>query len=237
MTSPFFITASGTDIGKTFIITALCWQLRQRRHSVTALKPVISGFDPRDSASDTALILQSCGLKPTPQTMKAISPWQFSAPLAPNLAAQKEHGFVVFDEVVAFCQEHTAIKSDIVLVEGVGGVMAPLDNKHTVLDWMTELRWPTVLVGGSYLGAISHSLTALEMLRARRVPVSALVISESAKSQVSLEETAIGLASFVPSSIPLVKLPRVRAPEEPWKHAPNISWICAETKERKIHET
>ncbi len=235
MSVPFFITSPGTDVGKTLVTTTLCWQLRERRHHVTALKPVITGFNASDANSDTSLILKSCGLSPTPELIKAISPWQFVAPLAPSTAAQKEKTFIVFEEVIAFCEEHAAVESDILLVEGAGGLMSPLDDRHTMLDWLERLRWPAIVVSGSYLGAISHTLTTLEVLKARSIPVAALVISETANSEVSLADTALGMESFVSNTIPIVKLPRVRAESEKWKHIPNISWICAETKERENH--
>lgn len=233
MTASFFITATGTDIGKTLVTTALCWQLKQRGFNVTALKPVISGFSADDMKSDSALILKSCNLTPTPAMLKTISPWQFVAPLSPNLAAQKEKKFIVFEEVVAFCEEHAAMKSDAVLVEGAGGLMTPLDDRHTMLDCMDRLRWPVILVAGTYLGAISHTLTALEVLRQRHIPVSAVVLSESKSTDVSLAETVEGLSPFIPAQIPLVKLPRIQSQSEMWMHVPNISWICAGIGEKK----
>lgn len=226
MSRPFFITATGTGIGKTLVTTALCWQLTQQGKAVTALKPVVSGFNPDDEESDTALILKSRGLHPTPAMINTISPWRFAAPLAPNLAAAKEGRSLAFEDVENFCREHAALKSDIVLVEGAGGVMAPLNDTHTMLDLMRELAWPVIVVTGSYLGAISHTLTAMEALMARKLPVRALVMSESEGSAVPLDDTVAALSPFVPADIPLVKLPRLRVKNEAWKHVANISWIC-----------
>ena len=226
MTAPFFITSSGTDIGKTLITTALCWQLRERGKKVTALKPVITGFDSNDVENDTGLILKSCGLTPTPELIETISPWRFRAPLAPNLAAAKEGKRVDVQAVAAFCRDHEKLSTDVLLVEGSGGVMAPLDDTQTILDLMQMLGWPAIVVVGSYLGALSHTLTAIEVLRSRKIPIRALVISESDHSDVSLNETVDGLAHLVPNDIPVVKLPRSREKVDVWKHLPNISWIC-----------
>ena len=66
MTLPFFITGAGTEIGKTLVTTSLCWQLKQRGHQVTALKPVITGYDAKDDNNDAALILKSCGVTASP---------------------------------------------------------------------------------------------------------------------------------------------------------------------------
>jgi dethiobiotin synthetase len=222
----YFITSSGTDIGKTMVTTTLAWQLRQQGKTVTALKPVITGYDEHDPGNDTALILKSCGLKPTPALMKTISPWRFAAPLAPNMAAAKEGITLSLNPLVEFCREHATLESDIVLVEGVGGVMVPLNENETVLDWMKALGWPAILVVGSYLGSISHTLTALAALQSAHVPVRALVVSESAGSQVTLDDTAATLGKFMPPHIPIVKVPRWRESPELWKMMPLISWMC-----------
>lgn len=223
---PYFITSSGTSIGKTLVTCALSWQLRQLGKTVTALKPVISGYHPHDPMCDSARILKSCGLQPTPEMMETISPWRFTAPLSPHMAAAQEGTSIDFKAVVDFCREHTALNTDVLLVEGAGGVMVPLDDRHTILDWMIALNWPVILVVGTYLGAISHTLTALEVLRSRGLTVQAVVITESYERAVSLDDTAATIEKFLPKTIPIVKLPRVGVTEDPWKHVPSISWLC-----------
>jgi dethiobiotin synthetase len=226
----FFITSSGTEIGKTLVTTSLCYQLMQMGKRVTALKPVISGFDERDPESDSALILRSCGLSHDPQVMRTISPWQYAAPLAPSMAAAREGKILDMQALVDFCKEHTTLKTDLLLVEGVGGVMAPLTPHQSVLDWMVQLQWPVILVTGSYLGSISHTLTAIEVLRTKGLTLQALVVCESEKTGVTLSETIEELSHFVSSQVPIVKIPRIRVHAEKWKHAPMISWIVESGK-------
>lgn len=224
---PYFITSSGTGIGKTLLTCTLCWQLRHSGNKVTPLKPIISGFHPDDLSNDTARILQSCGLRPTPEMMATISPWRYGAELSPNMAAAKENRPApTLAEVVRFCKDHAGIDTDVLLVEGVGGVMVPINDEHTVLDWIEALDWPVILVVGSYLGSISHTLTALEVLRARRRKIAALVVSESAGSSVSLADTVQTLEQFIADDVAVVKLPRAGGQEQPWKLQPLISWIC-----------
>ena len=88
--------------------------------------------------------------------------------------------------------------------------MVPLDDRHTVLDWMTLLRIPIVLVAGSYVGTISHTLTALEVLVRRNLDVAAVVISESESSAASLADTVATVERFA-DSIDVVGLPRLAA--------------------------
>jgi dethiobiotin synthetase len=79
--------------------------------------------------------------------------------------------------------------------------MVPLNGQYTVLDWIKATNLPTILVVGSYLGTLSHSLTAFQALSTRGITVEAIVISESLESPVSLAETAESLSRFLPSEI------------------------------------
>ena len=219
----YFITSTGTGIGKTLVTTSLCYQLKKSGAQVSALKPAISGYDALDLSNDSAQIVASLGIEPTAQAQEAISPWRYNAPLAPNMAAAKEGHPINFHELISFCQKATG---DILLVEGVGGLMAPITDQHTVLDWMVELGWPIIMTAGSYLGTISHTLTAIEALRARNLPLHALIICESENSTVPLDETLTALRKFIPAKIPIVKIPRIATTEQIWKLTPNISWLC-----------
>lgn len=223
----FFITSTGTDIGKTALTTTLCRQMAQRGKKVIALKPVISGFDDQDRKSDSSRILQSCGIEPTSAQIEKISPWRYKSALAPNMAAKAEgKPYVPFDQLVSFCRRHEALQADVLLVEGVGGIMAPLNQAHTVLDWVKALGWPVLLVTGSYLGAISHTLTAIEVLKQHEQTLEALFVNESPGSGVPVAETVGALQAFAPAHLPVIKLPYVTQAEELWKQMPPLGWVC-----------
>lgn len=209
--SGFFVTATGTDIGKTFVTAGLVRLLRSRGIAVSALKPVLSGFSPdRAADSDAGVLLAALGEAVTPDRLDAISPWRFAAPLSPDMAAAREGRSLGFDELVAFCRERIAGAMGTVFVEGVGGVMVPLDERHTVRDWMMALGLPLVLVGGSYLGALSHTLTALEAITAAGLNVAALVVNETDDSSVPLGDCVASLQRFV-GGVPITALSRQRS--------------------------
>jgi dethiobiotin synthetase len=174
-----FITSTGTDIGKTFIARGLIRHLRDRGRTVDALKPVVSGFLPREvETSDVGLLLSALGRPSTVTEIERISPWRFTAPLSPDIAAQREGRRIDFGSLVDFSKSAIESATDVLLIEGIGGVMVPLDERHTVLDWMAALTRPIVLVAGNYLGTISHTLTALEVLASRKLEVLSVVLSE-----------------------------------------------------------
>lgn len=187
--SAFFVTGAGTEIGKTYIASALLRAWAARGVACSALKPVVSGFEETDIAgSDPALLLNALGVRPTLERIAGIAPWRFRASLAPPIAAQREGKTIVFDEVAEFCEAQMRVTGGALLIEGVGGVMAPLTEGRSNIDLIEALEIPALYVAGSYLGAISHALTGLTCLDVRGVEIAAVIVSESAES-VGLEET------------------------------------------------
>ncbi len=203
-----FITGTGTDIGKTWLACALLRHWRAQGLRPAALKPVLSGFDPAAAqASDAGQLLAALGSEPDERSLDAIAPWRYAAPLSPDMAAAREGRQVPFESVVAFTRRAAAEAPGPLLVEGIGGVMVPLDHRHTVRDWIAACGLPGVLVAGSYLGSLSHALTALEALVRAGVPVAAVVVNESEGSAVPLEQTLDALAHHV-GGVPLMGIAR-----------------------------
>ncbi len=203
-----FITGTGTDIGKTWLSCALLRHWRAEGRRVAACKPLLSGFDPLlPLASDAGQLLAAQGREASPAELDAIAPWRFAAPLSPDMAAALEGCRVDFDELVAFTRRIASADFSPLLVEGVGGVMAPLDATHTVRDWIAASGLPSVLVAGSYLGSLSHTLTAYEALVKVGAGVTAIAVNESPDSSVGLDATLESLSHHV-AGIPLVAIAR-----------------------------
>lgn len=194
--SAFFITATGTGIGKTFVTAGLLRYLRENGKPCAGLKPVISGYEKPDG-SDPALLLEAMGKHVSDAAVAEIAPWRFQAPLSPDMAAAREGREVAFKELLAFCRDR-ASASELLLIEGVGGVMVPLDAQHTVLDWMVALGFPVVLVTGSYLGSLSHTLTAAAALERAGLPAISIIVNDSGTGEVPLTDTGATLRRFLP---------------------------------------
>jgi dethiobiotin synthetase len=224
--SGLFITGIGTGVGKTLVTTILCHQLRAMGRRVSALKPVVSGFVEDDPESDPARILRSLGVTPTRAAVASLSPWRFAAPISPHLAARREGRSVSLEEIARFSREQTDGPGSIRLIEGAGGVMSPICEDATCLDLIASLGDPVVLVTGTYLGTLSHTLTALAVLRGKAISVRGIVVSESADG-VGFAETIEGLREFGARHVPIYPLPRLAGdPERPWLAAPSLSRIC-----------
>ena len=195
--SAIFVTATGTGIGKTFITSGLIRHLRAAGRPVDAIKPVVSGFDAAAwQDSDPAALLAALGRPMCLEEVERLSPWRFKAPLSPDVAAQREGKAIDFKELTEFCRRAMAARNGILLIEGIGGIMVPLDRHRTVLDLMSVLRMPVILAAGSYVGTISHTLTALEVLARRNIEIVAVAVSESVGSAASLDETVAAISRF-----------------------------------------
>lgn len=203
-----FITATGPDVGKTSVVASLIRHLRQLGRAVEAIKPIVSGYDPAQAAgSDTGVLLAALGLPFSPEAIDRISPWRFRAPLAPDVAAAREGRSIDVDGVVGFCQSAVERRRDVLLIDGVGGTMVPLDKDRTILDVMMALRLPLILVTGSHPGSISHTLTALDSLLRREMSVIATIVTETAGSTMPVDEVVGSIGRFTE---PVIGLPRQR---------------------------
>lgn len=208
-----FVTATGTDAGKTYVTAGLIGAGRRAGLAMNALKPVLSGFsDDAATVSDAGLLLAALGRPVTPDTVAAIAPWRFKAALSPDMAAAAEGRSLDFDAIVAACR--AALRHEkLTLIEGVGGLMAPLDARHTILDLIAALGLPVVLVSATALGAISHLLTARAALHARGLRARLIVLNETAGSTVPLAASRATLATFCPDE-PLAVVVRDAPPSD-----------------------
>ncbi len=207
--SAYFVTSTGTDIGKTFVTAGLIRYLREAGQSVHALKPVVSGYNSSVvETSDPAVLLGALGRAVAADEVERIAPWRFRAPLSPDLAAAREGRSIDFEQLIAFSRQAINTANGILFIEGVGGIMVPLDAERTVLDWMAALQIPLLLVVGGYLGTISHTLTALDVLAQRHLKIAAIVVSESERNPVELDDTVSSIARFA-HGVGAVGLPRL----------------------------
>ncbi len=171
-----FITGTDTDIGKTLVSGAIARYLRLRGRRVAVSKPIASGCVRRREGlvSEDAEYLAHCA--DTPHPLDVVCPQRFEESLAPAVAAQRA-GQTVDWPAVQWSIDTMCSDADLILVEGAGGIMVPLDAKTTVLDVIRELRLPAVVVARPNLGTINHTVLTVDRLRAEGVTVAGVVIN------------------------------------------------------------
>lgn len=214
MTKTIFIGGTGTDIGKTYVTCMMVRQLRGQGYKVKAIKPIISGFDENNVAnSDTGQLLQSMGKDLTDYNVNEISPWRFKDPLPPHLCAEQTNRPLILDQLVKYCQKQADEDLDFLLIEGVGGIMVPLNDDQTTLDLLDRLNCSCILVTGSYLGTLNHTLASLTCITQRNIDIDGIIISESFQNYTEFETIFKDFAKFFPN-ISLKKITRNDDTEE-----------------------
>ena len=212
-----FITATGTDVGKTMVTCALIYHLIKNAKAVRAIKPIISGYTEHTMDSiDTAEIIRALGHKMTPETIAQVSPWRFTHALAPDMAALREGRAIDYQDLLDFCSINN--QPGDLLIEGVGGAFVPLDDKHLVVDWINDLDIGVIVVAGSYLGTLSHTVATIEALRGRGVAIKGIIISESEDSPVPMDELVATMKRLIPETRVEV-IPRVAH----WSDGPDLT--------------
>lgn len=198
----WLITGTGTDVGKTWVSEALIRGWVGAGRTLQVLKPVLSGVDLADPSgwqnSDPGRLLTAAGRPLSGEALRATSPFCFRAPLSPDQAAEDEGRTLSLTEVLQVVLQADRPEFQELLVEGAGGVMSPLSQDATQLALWRRLGWPVVLVAGTYLGSISHTLTALEVLGSQAAGV---ILSPSLEAPVSPQRHAATLSRFTQAPI------------------------------------
>lgn len=177
--SAVFVTAIGTDCGKTHVSAALLRELTAQKRAPLALKPLMSGYSPAElEKSDAGRLLSACGRPVNLETVAEVCWKSFPEWAAPNVAARRAGIVLDYPALLDFTQARLSGHDGPAIVEGAGGVMSPLTDTHTNLDLMSDLELPVLLMASNYLGAVSHTLTALEVLRQRGLTVAAVAVTQ-----------------------------------------------------------
>ena len=177
--SGLFVTGTDTDVGKTAVAVALVRGLmRDGLRSglrVGVYKPVASGVPPGGAAgSDVARLWEAAG---RPLSMEAVCPQMFSAMISPPRSARAE-GRRVDDARLRSGFDAWRDVSDIVIVEGAGGLFSPLGDATLNIDLARDLDLPLVVVDAARLGAIGRTLAVVRAARAEGLRVAAVVLSQ-----------------------------------------------------------
>jgi len=173
-----FITGTGTSVGKTYVAALIARELRSAGKAVGVYKPVASGCELRDGrliASDAEALWKAAG---QPGTLEQVCPQTFAAPLAPHLAARSE-GRRVDVSLLRTGFDHWRSISEIVIVEGAGGLMSPISDNDYSADLAAEFGSPLVVVAANQLGTINATLQTLIAAGTYRggLPVAGIVLN------------------------------------------------------------
>jgi len=182
----FFITATDTNVGKTFVAEAMARGMLEAGIKVGVMKPVETGCIRNETMPTGAGA--SSGLRPSDALrlkaaahsdapLELINPYRFSAPLAPSIAAS-EAGETIELSIIKARFDELARDSDTMIVEGAGGIMVPLNYNETTLDLMIMLALPVIIVAPSRLGCINHTLLTYKAATGAGLTVAAVILNQ-----------------------------------------------------------
>jgi dethiobiotin synthetase len=166
-----FVTGTDTGVGKTVLAAALAAALRADGVDVAAFKPVVTGLDEPepDRPADHELLAAAAG-----RPIAEVTPRTFGPAVSPHLAAELAGTTLEPAALVAAARN---LAAEVVVAEGVGGLLVPITLGYTVRDLAVDLGWPVVIAARPGLGTINHSLLTVESARAAGLDVRAVVLT------------------------------------------------------------
>ena len=201
MTTGIFVTGTGTEVGKTVVAAVLARTAVASGSRVKVFKPAVSGLD-EPGEPDHELLRRAAG---STQTDDEIAPYRYGPPVSPHLGAQLA-GERISPERLRAAAAEAGRGADLLVVEGVGGLMVPLTLGYLVREFARDLGYASMIAAPSGLGTINHTLLTIESLRSVGLEVSGVVLTpwpaEPSEVERSNREAIERLGS-----LPVVTLP------------------------------
>jgi dethiobiotin synthetase len=194
-----FVTGTDTEVGKTVVAAALCAALVERGEPVAAFKPAVTGLDePPDPVwpRDHELLGQVTG-----QDASDVAPYLFGPAVSPHYAAELAGSVIEPPLLLSAARRH-----DLLIAEGVGGLMVPLTPGYLVRDLAVDLALPLVVAARTGLGTINHTLLTLDAARAAGLTVAGVVMTPWPDEPEPIEESNRATVERL-GGVPVVGLP------------------------------
>lgn len=176
-----FITGTDTDVGKTIVTAGLLRQLRVAGLNAASMKPVQTGAETTEDGSFVAPDLmvhhRAADFDPPSEDLDLMAPYLYEPACSPHLAGRMADRYPDIGHITD-CAGKLAARYEILLVEGAGGIYAPLTESETMIDLMQALKYPILLVAHRGLGTINHTLLSIEALRGAGLEIMGVVFNE-----------------------------------------------------------
>jgi len=188
----YFITGTDTGVGKTLIAAALIHGFASAGRRVVGMKPVAAGAEFTDGQWLNEDVLQLRAAANVDAPLASVNPYVFASPIAPHIAASQAGITISLDKIKAAFADLAEL-ADVVVVEGAGGFLVPLNDRQDMGDLAAELGLPVILVVGMRLGCINHALLTVAAIEARGLPLAGWVANVVDAEMLYLEENLTAL--------------------------------------------
>jgi len=185
-----FVTGTDTGVGKTWIAAALLRAHVRKGRRAVGMKPVAAGLEAGETVNADVAALAAAGNVDAPLADR--NPFAFGAPVAPHVAAASA-GTTIDLATITAAFARLAARADVVVVEGAGGALVPLDARRDMLDIAVRLRLPVLLVVGLRLGCLNHALLSALAIRARGLDLAGWAANAMEMPMARTDETVAAL--------------------------------------------
>ncbi len=192
----YFITATDTDAGKTFVTAGLLEALSKSGFKTLGFKPVASGCVMTEHGLRNDDAVKIIKASHSEISYSQINPYAFEPAIAPHIAAQKI-GLSIHLQSIADTILNSLNDIDYVLVEGVGGWMVPLNDQQTVADLAALLNFPVILVVNMRLGCINHALLTVDAIEQKGLKLAGWIANQAENSMQFLQENVASIESRI----------------------------------------
>lgn len=198
--SGYFVAGTDTGVGKTLIASALLHAFAARGKSVIGMKPVAAGCaaTPAGLRCDDVEQLKAHANVVAPTEW--INPYALAPAIAPHIAAAQAGVEIDLDLMAARCHGLRQL-ADVVIVEGVGGFLVPLNATEDMGDFAARIGLPVILVVGMRLGCLSHALLTARAIAAAGLPLAGWVANRVDPGMAAFEENLAALGERLPAPL------------------------------------
>ncbi len=205
-----FITGTDTGVGKTVVAAGLAAALKAKGIDVGVMKPIQSGcrrHREKLRPTDSLFLIKAAGIK---DDLDLITPYRLFHPLAPSVASEIEKVEIDIKKIIDAYDKLSELH-DLVIVEGIGGLLVPIKKNYFVFDLIRDLSIPIIIVARAGLGTINHTLLTVEYARSQGIKIIGIIINNTAGKRAGLAEDTnsevIGKLSGLPilGIIPYIK--------------------------------
>jgi dethiobiotin synthetase len=196
MKQAYFVTGTDTDVGKTYVACKLIRDFIAQGYKVVGMKPVAAGCEIVNGEWVNADVLKLTQASNVVAPRELVNPYSFKEPIAPHIAAEKT-GVEIEIEVIKRAFDVLATMADIVIIEGAGGFLVPINNRQSMADLAMALNVPIILVVGMKLGCINHALLTVEAIKARQLVLYGWVANEIDRKMLASDENMISLSQCI----------------------------------------
>lgn len=212
----YFITGTDTDVGKTYIASALVRHFAEQGKDVVGMKPVAAGCENINGKLLNADVKALVAAANVQVRLEDVNPYAFEPAIAPHIAAEQA-GIVVSIAKIQLAFDNLQSQADIVIVEGAGGFRVPINREQTMADLAIQLNLPVIMVVGIRLGCLNHALITAGSIKAAGLNLVGWVANRIDPNMPAIEENIATLKA-------MIKAPCLA--DVAWGASPHFELLC-----------